>query len=145
MASRYMIGDFEFMDLRGNPLPVIPSIEVRVHPGFDYGTAWHQGTPPSPPFPMFSREAVADVAAGVEQLQAYAVNVGQVLTLKYQDVEHWLGIAAAGGLPAHPPTSVLVLAVQPMGLRQIKTPVGFDGGAIIDAQWTLAAWPVEEE
>jgi len=145
MASAYQIGDFEFLDLRGNPLPVMPSIEVRTYPGFDGGTAWHMGTPPSQPFVMFSREAVDDIAAGVERQQEYAVHVGQVLTLKYLNVEHWLGIAAAGGLPAHPPTKVLVLNVAPMGLRAIRTPINFDGDAILDAQWTLAAWPVEEE
>jgi hypothetical protein len=145
MPSDFAIGTNDFLNLAGTPLPVTGAIEVRTYPGFDYGTAWHMGTPPSEPFPMFSRQAVADVAAGMTKIQEYAVQVGQVLTLKYQDQELWAGIAAAGGLPAHPPTKVLVQAVRPLRSYGIRVPVGFSGNYIVDAQWLLVAWPVEEE
>lgn len=143
--AEFQIGEFEFLNLQGTPLPVMPAIEIRTYPGFDYGTAWHLGTPPSEPFPMFSRKNVADAAAGMVKIQEYAVSVGQVLDFTYQDQTMWAGIAAAGGLPAHPPTKVLVLSVRPLRSYGIRVPVGFSGNYIVDAQWLLAAWPVEEE
>lgn len=145
MASDFQIGEIEFLSLQGTPLPVMPAIEVRTYPGFDGGTAWHKGTPPSEPFPMFSRQAFADEAAGFEAIQAYSARVGKVQPLKYQGQELWAGIAAAGGLPAMPATQVMIQAVRPLRSYRILVPMGFSGTYIVDAQWLLIAWAVEEE
>jgi len=110
---RYKIGNFEFLDLQGNPDSLKEQIEVTIRPGVDGIAVWKTGVR-GKPFTLRSVVDALDVFHARQLFKAYADLVGadpvQLI---------WADMAAADDN-----VLIVVLDVRPISIRQIAGGVG---------------------